>query len=178
MFMDTHTMMAVGFGFLYTLLRRYAWSGVAYNYLICALILQWGILCQGFWENVRVRVQHPSLPGKWFPSIPVSLSNFIGGDYTVATVLISFGAVLGRISPTQLVLMAFWEVIVSTGNVSIANHLNPGINYDPGGSMVIHVFGASFGLAFAAAFGDAGRRRAASGAGSAVWGLSDSLTAP
>lgn len=142
---------AIGFGFLYTLLRRYAWSGVAFNFLLAALVLQWAVLCGGFWENVRGRVQQ-GRPHAWFPSIPVSLESMIFGDYTAATILISFGAVLGRVSPTQLVLMAFFETIVAAGNVSIANHLK--VN-DAGGSMVIHVFGASFGLAFAYFFGDA-----------------------
>ena len=32
-FQDTHVMMLIGFGFLYTLLRRYAWSGVGWNFI-------------------------------------------------------------------------------------------------------------------------------------------------
>lgn len=40
MFQDTHVMMILGFGFLYTLMRRYAWSGVGYNYIITVLALQ------------------------------------------------------------------------------------------------------------------------------------------
>ena len=40
MFQDVHVMMAIGFGFLYTLLRRYAWSGVSINFLICAFAMQ------------------------------------------------------------------------------------------------------------------------------------------
>ena len=47
MFQDTHVMMLLGFGFLYTLLRRYAWSGVSFNYIITVLALEWGILLTG-----------------------------------------------------------------------------------------------------------------------------------
>ena len=105
MFQDVHVMMAIGFGFLYTLLRRYAWSGVSLNYMICAYVLQWGLLCQGFWTNVRERYLG-LLPSSSFPAIPVNLDAMIYADYTVATVLISFGALLGRLSPTQ----ALWMV--------------------------------------------------------------------
>lgn len=30
----------VGFGFLYSLMRRYAWSGISYSFLIAVLCLQ------------------------------------------------------------------------------------------------------------------------------------------
>jgi hypothetical protein len=90
---------------LKVLLRRYAWSGVSLNYMICAYVLQWGLLCQGFWTNVRERYLG-LLPSSSFPAIPVNLDAMIYADYTVATVLISFGALLGRLSPTQ----ALWMV--------------------------------------------------------------------
>jgi ammonium transporter Rh len=150
MFADVHVMMAIGFGFLYTLLRRYAWSGVSINYVLCAFCLQWGLLCLGFWRNVRARYTG-ALPPDAFPAIPINLEGMINADYTVATVLISFGAVLGRLSPTQALWLAFFEVACSTANVVVCEHLGVA---DVGGSMVIHVFGAAFGLAFAAVLGD------------------------
>lgn len=150
MFQDTHVMMALGFGFLYTLLRRFAWSGVSINYLICALVLQWALLCQGFWTNVLYRY-NGTLPSTSFPAIPLTLEGVINADYTVATVLISFGALLGRLSPTQAMVMAFIEVIFSTANFAVMTTLGVA---DAGGSMVIHVFGAAFGLGLAATFGD------------------------
>jgi len=151
MFQDTHVMMAVGFGFLYTLLRRYAWSGVGYNFLLCAVVFLWAILCSGFWENVRGIVSGAA-PG--FSAVPLRLETLVGADYTVATILISFGALLGRTSPAQTLHLALLETVFATGNASLATHLRAS---DAGGSMVIHVFGAAFGLAFAAAFGDAPR---------------------
>lgn len=168
MFQDTHVMMAVGFGFLYTLLRRYAWSGVAYNFLLCACVSQWALLCTGFWENVRRNVSGAA-PAGAFPAIPLSLEALVGSDYTVATVLISFGALLGRLSPTQALWMAFAETIFATGNNSLALYLRVS---DAGGSMVIHCFGAAFGLAFAAALGDAASRAPRVGNGEDALGTS------
>ena len=46
-----------------------------------------------------------------FDAFPLNLEALINADYTAATVLISFGAVIGRVSPTQLVIMAILEVV-------------------------------------------------------------------
>lgn len=79
--------------------------------------------------------------GVWpyFKPIPLNMEALINADYTAATVLISFGAVIGRVSPTQLVVMALLEVVCSTANVIIGMY-ELGVN-DPGGSMLIHTFG-------------------------------------
>lgn len=110
--------------------------------------MQWGILALGFWR--RVDVSAHGFTGPW-PALHLGIHTLIDADYTAATVLITFGAVIGRISATQAVIMTFIEVIAITGNVVIASRL--GVS-DAGGSMIIHVFGAAFGLAFAKAFGD------------------------
>ena len=116
MFQDTHIMMGIGFGFLYTLLRRYAWTGVGLNFLLCACTYQWAILCNGFWDNVRLLITGDHTT---FLPTPLNLEALINGDYVVATILISFGALLGRLSPTQALWMAFIETIVVTANVSL-----------------------------------------------------------
>lgn len=158
--------MAVGFGMLYTLLRRYSWTGVSLNLLLCACVLQWAILCGGFWEIVRGRT-NGSIPTSAFPAIQLTQEALIDGDYVVATILISLGALLGRLSPTQAIWMAFFETIIVTGNVSLSRYLGVA---DAGGSMIIHCIGAAFGLAFAAALGDAAA--AGTGNGEAVLGTS------
>lgn len=40
-------MVFVGFGFLMTFLRRYGYSGVGFNFLLAAIIIQWAVICQG-----------------------------------------------------------------------------------------------------------------------------------
>lgn len=144
--------MLIGFGFLYTLLRRYAWSGVSYNYIITVLAIQWACLLIGFWANVnRRRLQADKAQPITFPSVLLNMDVLVNADYTVATVLISFGAVIGRMSALQCVVMTFFEVIFATANVQIGLEL--GVT-DPGGSMFIHTFGAAFGLAVAYMVGD------------------------
>lgn len=46
--------------------------------------------------------------------------SLILADFTAAAVLISFGAVIGKTSPLQLLFMAFIEVIVFSVNEMIA----------------------------------------------------------
>jgi len=40
------------------------------------------------------------------------VSSIIGAEFAAATVLISFGAVLGKVSATQLLLMAVIEIVL------------------------------------------------------------------
>ena len=102
MFQDTHIMMLVGFGFLYTLLRRYAWSGVSYNYLITVFTIEWAVLALGFWVNAtKHRVAREAGEPGMFSAVPLGIDSLIDADYIAATVLISFGAIIGRVSPMQ-----------------------------------------------------------------------------
>ena len=68
-------------------------------------------------------------------------------DFCAAAVLISLGAVLGKTSLVQLVIMAAFEVVIQSVNEHI------GVEYlkavDIGESIYVHVFGAYFGLAVA-----------------------------
>lgn len=63
------------------------------------------------------------------------------GDFGVAAVLISFGGLLGKVSPTQLLWLCMLEVVFyAISEALIADVL---LAADVGGSIVIHTFGAS-----------------------------------
>ena len=66
-------------------------------------------------------------------------------DFAAAAVLITFGSMLGRASPFQLFGIAILEVIFYSANNAINDHVFRAA--DVGGSMIIHSFGAYFGLA-------------------------------
>ena len=68
-------------------------------------------------------------------------------DFTAAAVLITFGAVLGKASRLQLLVIAIIECIFFAINESIIMEFLK-ID-DVGGSIVVHLFGAYFGLAVA-----------------------------
>merc|ERR1719295_2241022 len=124
MYMDVHSMMFVGFGSL------------SFNFIITAFAIQWGLYI--FWM----------IPW-WFGESPgvlhVTAYKLIDGDIAAAVVLISFGALLGRTNPAQLLVMCFFELMVWAVNFHIC------VEYlgiiDVGGSIVVHTFGAYFGLA-------------------------------
>ncbi|XP_053350962.1 ammonium transporter Rh type B [Clarias gariepinus] len=131
-FQDVHVMIFIGFGFLMTFLQRYGFSSVGFNFLIAAFSLQWATLMQGFFHGMH--------NGK----IHVGVESMINADFCTGSVLISFGAVLGKTSPVQLLTMAIFEVTMFAINEYILLSLFEA--RDAGGSMTIHTFGAYFGL--------------------------------
>uniref|UniRef100_A0A8C5BVE3 Rh family B glycoprotein n=1 Tax=Gadus morhua TaxID=8049 RepID=A0A8C5BVE3_GADMO len=131
-FQDVHVMIFVGFGFLMTFLQRYGFSSVGFNFLIAAFSLQWATLMQGFFHGFH--------GGK----IHIGVESMINADFCTGAVLISFGAVLGKTSPVQLLVMAMFEVTLFSINEYILLSLLGA--RDAGGSMTIHTFGAYFGL--------------------------------
>uniref|UniRef100_A0A674EMY6 Rh family B glycoprotein n=1 Tax=Salmo trutta TaxID=8032 RepID=A0A674EMY6_SALTR len=131
-FQDVHVMIFIGFGFLMTFLQRYGFSSVGFNFLIAAFALQWATLMQGFVHGMH--------GGK----IHVGIESMINADFCTGSVLISFGAVLGKTSPVQLLVMSVIEVTLFAVNEFIV--LSVLGAKDAGGSMTIHTFGAYFGL--------------------------------
>ncbi|TNN37585.1 Ammonium transporter Rh type B [Liparis tanakae] len=131
-FQDVHVMIFIGFGFLMTFLQRYGFSSVGFNFLVAAFSLQWATLMQGFFHGMH--------GGK----IHIGVESMINADFCTGAVLISFGAVLGKTSPVQLLVMAIFEVTLFAVNEFIL--LSALGAKDAGGSMTIHTFGAYFGL--------------------------------
>jgi len=134
MFMDVHTMMFIGFGFLMTFLKRYGYSAVGFNFLIAAYVLEWALLVRGWLAS-----EHGVFS--------LNIESLLVADFCAAAVLISFGAVIGKASLSQLLVMATVEVVIQSINEHIGlDYLKA---YDVGESMYVHVFGAYFGLAVA-----------------------------
>lgn len=68
----------------------------------------------------------------------------VTADFGAAAALITMGAVLGRASPFQLVIITFFELIFYSSNEALNIYVFQAA--DIGGSMLIHTFGAYFGL--------------------------------
>lgn len=49
--------------------------------------------------------------------------SIINADFSTATVLISFGAVLGKISPVQMLIMTILEIAVFAGNEYVVGEI-------------------------------------------------------
>ncbi|XP_074942700.1 ammonium transporter Rh type A [Phalacrocorax aristotelis] len=131
-FQDVHVTIFVGFGFLMTFLKKYGFSSVGINMLIAAFGLQWGTLMQGFWHMTEQKIQ-------------VDIKSMINADFSTATALISFGAVLGKTSPVQMLILTILEITIFACNEHLVTEVLQAT--DVGASMTIHAFGAYFGLA-------------------------------
>ncbi|NWT19930.1 RHBGA protein, partial [Vireo altiloquus] len=129
---DVHTQVLLSFGLLVAFLGRYGPGSAATSVLIIAFALQWAVLLQGFFNFF--------LNGK----IYVGAQSMVSADFCTAAVLISTGAVLGRVNPVQMLLLALLEVTMCTLNEYILLSLM-GVS-DRGRSLTVHTFGAYFGL--------------------------------
>jgi ammonium transporter Rh len=136
MYQGINVMMLIGFGFLMTFVKNHSWSALSYTFFINAVIIQLYLLLQPFWQKV--------FHGYWNEKIEIVEKNFTAASYSVAAVLISFGAVLGRVGPLELLIMGLVEIVGYTLNEAIVYGVI-GV-YDVGGSTAIQTFGAYFGL--------------------------------
>lgn len=143
MYQDVHVMIFIGFGFLMTFLRKNGFNALGQTFLLGALSIQMGIMFEtcvhGWWLG------HDA-------TVTLTLKNLIRGDFAAGAVLISMGAVLGRATWTQLIWMAFFELIFYSLNETIGVVEFQAV--DMGGSMFVHTFGAYFGLAFSSVLGN------------------------
>lgn len=144
MFQDIHVMIFVGFGFLMTFLRKNQYSSVGWTFLVSALCIQWYTLAGGFLS--KVVEGGDALDHK----IQLDLSMMLRGDFAAGAVMITFGVVLGKVSPLQMLSVAMIEVAVYALNEAFGGYLQV---TDIGGTIIIHMFGAYFGLAFSLALG-------------------------
>lgn len=134
-FQDVHVMIFVGFGFLMTFLKRYSFGGVGFNFLIASFGLQWALLMQGWFHSLD------PITGK----ILIGVENLINADFCCAGCLIAYGALLGKVSPVQLMVVTLFGItLFAVEEYIILNLLHC---RDAGGSMVIHAFGGYYGLA-------------------------------
>jgi ammonium transporter Rh len=110
-FQDVHVMMFIGFGFLMTFLRRYSFSSVSFNFLVAAFVLEWAILVRGyvFYWNTQTK------------SFLVDVQSLLHADFVCAAILISFGAIIGKTNPAQLVILSLIEVVLQVWNEYIGS---------------------------------------------------------
>ena len=70
--------------------------------------------------------------------------SMLGADFSAASVVVTFGILLGRVSPLQLLVVSLVECVFYSANEALNLHVLQA--QDPGGSLQIHVFGTYFGL--------------------------------
>lgn len=99
MYQDVNVMMLIGFGFLMTFIKNYTFSTLAYTFFINAVIVQLYLLFQTFWHTVF------DSDGYNF-QILITEKNFTSASYSVASMLIAFGAIIGKVGPLELLVVS------------------------------------------------------------------------
>jgi len=133
-------MLLVGFGFLMVFVRKYGRSALTATYLLVSVSIPLYFL--------KSSVCASASGGE-------VIDQLILAEFAAASLLICAGAVLGRLKMNQYLLLgllfvpcyAFNEWVVLNGGLGLI----AGKVVDTGGSIVIHAFGAIFGLGVAAA---------------------------
>ncbi|NXC68800.1 RHBGB protein, partial [Anhinga anhinga] len=144
LFQDIQVMLVVGLGLLLMFLPRYGLSAVTHNFLLLNFSTQWALVLQGLLHHFQRGQVH------------LNLHNLLTAEFAAVTVLISVGAVLGRTSPCQLLVVAACEVpIYLASEWALVTHLGV---LDVGGTITIHVFSCYFGLGVSKALFGMARR--------------------
>lgn len=139
-------MIFIGFGFFLVFLKNHSWCSIGFTYLIGCWCIQIGILFEGFWFHVmQYYIASPEI--HVWEKLPLTVEKLIESDFAAASVLICFGAILGKCTIFQLWCVATLQVWFYALNAAILKYIF--YTLDDGGSMIIHVFGSVFGLACA-----------------------------
>lgn len=88
-----------------------------------------------------------SLEGKEGIRTPLELriSDFIKGQYGVVAVLVSYGALLGKVNPQQMMLIVIVNTTAYCANKFLCVDYRGGVD-NTGSLYTTHIFGAAFGL--------------------------------
>jgi len=116
----------------------YGYSAIGYTLLISALVAQWSVPIEGFFE----RIHQDTITWEHYE---VSILQLINGLFCAGAVMISYGAILGKVTPSQMLIMGMVEPLFYWVNYYVTILVLQAV--DVGGGMVIHTFGAYFGLA-------------------------------
>lgn len=136
-------MIYIGFGFLYTFLRAHSWTSVALNWISGA----WSMLCAMLWIGFWYRVYHAAFTDN---KITIDVRRMIDGDFCAGSSLIALGVVLGKVNIMQTLFFSTVLPCIYSCNYQLIATVY-GIA-DIGGSIVIHSFGAVFGLSMSRAY--------------------------
>lgn len=90
MWVDIHTMIFVGFGFLMVFLKTHCWTSVGFNYLVGAWTIQCGIM----FVSLAHGIMAPD--GDLSHGVELDFGLLVEGDFCAAACLITMGALLGK----------------------------------------------------------------------------------
>lgn len=130
-------MLMVGFGFLMVFVKKYGYGAVTATYIAVSVVLPYYM----FLKKMHIFGEPAEL----------TMDRLILAEFCAASILIAMGAFLGRLKMSQYIIMALIFVPSYMLNewIMLDNGMGlipKGQLIDTGGSIVIHQFGAYFGL--------------------------------
>jgi ammonium transporter Rh len=146
-FRDIMAMLLLGFGYLMTFLKSYGLGAVGFTMMLSVLAIESNLLV----ENVLRGLYEGGTVASLF-TLNLSMDNLIDAEFAAATLMITYGALIGNATPLQLVVVCFGQSFFYAFN-KVFGVLGLIGAEDVGGSMTIHMFGAYFGLACSYAIG-------------------------
>jgi ammonium transporter Rh len=139
-------MMFIGFGYLMTFMKEYGIGAIGLTFMITVVGMQWALFTEQFFYQLYNLHDH-------MHPFTFSIFSWIESLYAVAAVLISFGGIIGKVTPLQMFVVTIVELVFYSINNQI--FLVGGLKLvDVGGTVIIHMFGAYFGLAVAYVLGN------------------------
>jgi len=131
---DILAMLLVGFGFLMVFVRNHGYSSITATFLVVSIAIPMYVVIKSF-------------GGEGFSMDTLSIDTLLFAEFAAASLLIAIGAPLGRLKMDQYVAMGLLFVPAYIFNewLILESGLFTGF-LDTGGSIVIHAFGAYFGL--------------------------------
>ena len=128
-------MLLLGFGFLMVVVRGHGYSSITANLLAVSTAIPVYMLIKSFMGEGSA----------------LSIDAFMWAEFAAASLLIAIGAPLGRLTMDQYLLMGalFIPVYLFNEWLILESGMFTGFQ-DTGGSVVIHAFGAYFGLGLVA----------------------------
>lgn len=127
-------MLLVGFGFLMVFVRNHGYSSITATFLVVSIAIPMYVIIKSY-------------GGANFTKSAIGIDTLLLAEFAAASLLIAIGAPLGRLKMDQYIIMAllFVPAYILNEWVILESGFFKGF-LDTGGSIVIHAFGAYFGL--------------------------------
>lgn len=140
LFQDVHIMIYVGFGFLLTSFHKFRLSSLTMCFWVAALCVQYYFLFNALWLGV--------FNGNFdIPTFGIYPTKLIAGEVSAGALLIALCAIIGKTNSFQYLIITIWGCFLYTLNEQIVMNPVKGLSCrDVGGSMIIHAFGAFYGI--------------------------------
>lgn len=131
-------MLLVGFGFLMVFVRNHGFSSITATFIVVSIAIPMYMIIRSF-------------GGDGFAKSALNIDTLLCGEFAAASLLIAIGAPLGRLKMDQYIIIGllFVPVYILNEWLILDSGLFKGF-LDTGGSVVIHAFGAYFGLGIVA----------------------------